>query len=56
MNCKIIILGCEVILDVNVNKEKFNIKIKFKDLEDIEVCCLSVSCFVVIYYKDLGCW
>lgn len=40
------ILGCEVFPDVNVNKEKFNIKIKLKESEDIEVCCSSVS-FVI---------
>lgn len=35
--------GCEVIPDVNVNKEKFNIKIKLKESDDIEICCSSVS-------------
>lgn len=38
---KINLRGCEVIPDVNVNKEKFNIKIKLKEAEDIEVCCSS---------------
>lgn len=33
--------GCEVIPDVNVNKEKFNIKIKLKESDDIEICCSS---------------
>mgnify|MGYP000099680003 CR=1 FL=1 len=43
--------GCEVIPDVNVNKEKFNIKIKLKEAEDIEVCCSSVS-WLGLFYNE----
>lgn len=36
-------VGCEITPDVNVNKEKFNIKIKLKESDDIEICCSCVS-------------
>ncbi|XP_078354998.1 fermitin family homolog 2-like [Oculina patagonica] len=35
--------GCEITPDVNVSKEKFNIKIKLKESDDIEICCSCVS-------------
>lgn len=47
--------GCEVIPDVNVNKEKFNIKIKLKEAEDIEVCCSSVS-WLGLFYNECQFW
>ena len=36
-------IGCEIIPDVNVNKEKFNFKVKLQESEDIEICCSCVS-------------
>lgn len=50
-----LVSGCEVIPDVNVNKEKFNIKIKLKEAEDIEVCCSSVSC-PGLFYNECQFW
>lgn len=35
--------GCEIIPDVNVNKEKFNFKVKLQESEDIEICCSCES-------------
>ncbi|KAJ7373419.1 Fermitin 2 [Desmophyllum pertusum] len=35
--------GCEIIPDVNVSKEKFNIKLKLKESDDIEICCSCES-------------
>ena len=44
----LVLAGSDVTPEVNVSKDKFNIKLRFQDGEDMELACSSVSILSVI--------